>query len=62
MSTINPQIQVKVAWWFRLWLNGLFLVAVLSDREPDPEKVAVMARRGIKLKTKVVLYGQASNT
>lgn len=50
MSTVTVQIQLKVSWWFRLWLEGLILVTQLSGRVPDPEKVDAMAKRGIKAK------------
>jgi len=46
---VTAQIQLKVSWWFKLWLEGLILVAQLSGRVPDPEKVAAMAKRGIKV-------------
>ena len=50
---VTAQIQLKVSWWFKLWIAGLILAAQLSGRVPDPEKVEAMARRGIKVKTKV---------
>ena len=54
---VTAQIQLKVSWWFKLWLEGLILVAQLSSRVPDPEKVEAMAKRGIKVKAKVLPHG-----
>lgn len=54
---VTAQIQLKVSWWFKLWLEGLILVAQLSGRAPDPEKVEAMAKRGIKAKVKVLPHG-----
>lgn len=54
---VTAQIQLKVSWWFKLWLEGFILVAQLSGRVPDPEKVEAMAKRGIKVKVKVLPHG-----
>lgn len=56
---ITVHVQLKVSWWFRLWLEGLTLVAFLAGREPDPQKVVAMAMRGIK--TKVVADVKATD-
>lgn len=54
---VTVRMQLKVSWWFRLWLECLIFVAQLSDREPDPKKVEAMAKRGLKVETKVVPRG-----
>ena len=55
-------VQVRLAWWVRLYLGSVVVFARLTGMEPDLAKVVAMVKRGahVRLKTpsqEVVSYG-----
>ena len=51
METQTATIEITVAWWFRWYVATLMLVAVLMCMEPDPEKLARVLLRAIRVRT-----------
>lgn len=52
MLPMIVRAEVRMAWWLRWWLRGIATVAMLSGCTPDPERVASMVRRGVKVMLK----------
>lgn len=48
MATAQAFIQVKVTWWFHLYLYGVVTAAVLTGAEPDWGKVSAMIARATR--------------
>jgi hypothetical protein len=51
MTTRNltMRICIKKAWWLPLYLNGVVLVSILTNRDPDWQKVERWVKRGIRI-------------
>ena len=51
MATRNltMRICIKKAWWLPLYLNGVVLVSILTNRDPDWQKVERWVKRGIRI-------------
>lgn len=47
------RIEVSVAWWLRWYLSALMLVALTMRMQPDPEKVAAVVRRALRMRTHI---------
>lgn len=48
---LQPRVvRVRLAWWLRPWLIGLYVVAALSGRQPDAECVARMMARAVRIR------------
>lgn len=47
MHEVQVRVEVRLAWWLRAWLQCLTVASLLSGREPDPDRVAAMAKRGM---------------
>lgn len=47
---LTASVHVHVAWWLRVWLWCLASVSLLSGREPDPERVEAMVKRGVSVR------------
>lgn len=50
--TVTKEIglQVSLAWWLKWWLYGLITVAYFTGMWPDPQKVARMTVRAIRIR------------
>lgn len=47
---LSVEVSVRLAWWLRVWLWCLTAACLLSQREPDPDRVAAMVKRGMTTK------------
>lgn len=47
---LSVEASVRLAWWLRVWLWCLATASLLSGREPNPDRVAAMAKRGMTTK------------
>lgn len=45
MPEATYEIGIRVAWWFKFYLAGVQIVAFLTMREPDEEKIKAMFDR-----------------
>jgi hypothetical protein len=45
-------VQIRVRWWFPLYVSGLRLMVHLTEMEPDEEKLQAVCRKAVY--TKVV--------
>lgn len=43
-------VRVRMAWWLRPWLIGVYVVAALSGRQPDEDRVARMMARAVRIR------------
>lgn len=43
-------VRVRLAWWLRPRLIGLYVAAVLTRATPDPEKVGRMIARAVRFR------------
>ena len=44
------QCKVKFAWWWRLYVAGVVLMASITGMQPNYEKVTAWANRAISIK------------
>lgn len=51
METRAVTVEITVAWWFGWYVATLMLVAALMCTEPDPEKLARVLLRAIRVRT-----------
>jgi len=51
--TVIATMRVKFAWWLPLYLRAVTLVAWLTAREPDYDKVAGVVRHGMRTQIEV---------
>lgn len=49
-TTAHITIQIKVAWWLKWYLYGVWTAALLTGATPDADKIARMVLRSFKLK------------
>lgn len=47
------EASVRLDWWLRVWLWCLTTASLLSGREPSPDQVAAMVKRGMT--TRVII-------
>ncbi|KAF1003328.1 MAG: hypothetical protein GAK28_04767 [Luteibacter sp.] len=50
MKTRAITVEIAVAWWFRWYVATLTLVAALMSAEPDPEKLARVLLKAIRVR------------
>jgi len=50
MTLQNLTVEIRLAWWLRLYLRCVVLYAALTLQEPDEEKLAYWISRGISIK------------
>lgn len=50
METQTSTIEITVAWWFSWYIATLMLVAALMCTEPDPEKLASVLLKAIRVR------------
>lgn len=45
-----PVAHIRMAWWLRPWLIGLYVVAALTGARPDTDKVGRMMARALRIR------------
>ena len=50
MRVAKLQCKVKFAWWWRLYVAGVVLMASITGMQPNYEKVTAWANRAISIK------------
>ncbi|QNB08350.1 hypothetical protein G5S34_17385 [Herbaspirillum frisingense] len=48
METQQIRIELRFAWWFRLYLCGVILFAVIMRQRPDEQKLIYWIRKGLR--------------
>jgi len=51
-------IQVRLAWWVRLYLRSVVVFARLTGIEPDMDKMGAMIQRGLHTRLKAAPHEQ----
>lgn len=50
MATVTLTVQITTAWWLPLYLRTLTLVCLTMGTAPDPDKVAQVVKRAVRLR------------
>ncbi|MCI3945533.1 putative membrane protein [Pseudomonas syringae] len=58
MAKINLVVSVKVCWWLRAYLYGVALMSDLTGLKPDPDKVGIWLKRGVRVICKLKRTGK----
>jgi hypothetical protein len=48
MAAVTLSIRVRMAWWFRIYIWGIFAAAYFCNCEPDPERVEYWANKALR--------------
>ena len=43
-------VSIKVAWWLRWYLAGVYMMALTTGAQPDMRKVGAMVARAVSVK------------
>ena len=48
-AALNLRMKVRLAWWVRPYIWSVALFARMTGLQPDADRVAAFAKRGIKV-------------
>jgi len=46
---MNEEYEVKIAWWWSLYVHGMLFMSEICGREADEDKVEYWAKKSIKV-------------
>lgn len=50
MVCVSIRIEVRLAWWLRWYLLGVFCMSRITDHQPDPDKITYWAGKAVRTK------------
>lgn len=46
----DGNVRIKIAWWLRWYLAGVYMMALTTGAQPDMRKVGAVVKRAVKVR------------